>query len=424
MRQFDARFCERNRMIVLEETKDTLVIGTAASGGSSGHERIARIIAATRPGCRVRFERMEESEFLFRISSLCNTEWKNRRTALPHAGRDGFEISGVDTASSVVTLLNSILTHAKESKASDVHIERGPETARIRLRMDGRLTLHRTIDGAAARALSNRIKLIANLDTLENRRPQDGRFAVTAAGKACDVRVSVVPCSGGESIALRFLDAEDSGIALESLGFGAKAYGLLEGLPRMRSGLVLITGPTGSGKTTTLSALVRLCSPSTKKVVCIEDPVEYTISGTVQIQTNNALGLTFAELLRRVVRQDPDVLMIGEIRDDETAEQAVRAAMTGRLVFATLHARSVAEVPERLKNLGVDAYLASAVVSAVVGQRLVRTGDAGRIPIVEIAVPKNGTLAVLLSFNEEIDRCLRDGLSGREQIEEIFGEVI
>ena len=426
MTQFDARFCAQHRLIVLEDAGEQLVIGAAGKRDPEVQERIARIIGGSRPGTEIVYRRLEDSDFQYHMAALCGpgfagTSAPKSETAGNLVRGDSVEISGIDTASSIITLLNSILTRAKASHASDIHIERNNDTAEIRLRTDGALgTLH-TMDSATAKALVNRIKLIANLDTLENRRPQDGRFTITAAGKTFDIRVSAVPCAGGESVALRFLDTEESGIDLASLGFGETAYRLLAGLPRMRSGLVLITGPTGSGKTTTLSALVRLSSPSKRKVISIEDPVEYRIPGVVQIQTHAGIGLTFAELLRRIVRQDPDVLMIGEIRDDETAEQAVRAAMTGRLVFATLHARSVAEVPERLKNLGVDNYAASAVLCAVVGQRLVCTLPSGRIPVVEIALAKNGMLETVLSFTEEIVRCRAGGLAGREQLEEVFG---
>lgn len=455
MMQFDARFCEQNRMIVLEESAGQLVIGTVQESDRTARDRIDRIVSNLKPGSKVSYRRLDEGEFLFRVSALCasgkNGKAQDKRGFLPeitvHAlkkistligipksanaseterspRRDGFEISGIDTGSEIITALNGILTRAKDSRASDIHIERDHDSTIIRLRIDGELVHLRSLDGDAGKALTNRIKLISNLDTMENRRPQDGRFTITAGGKLCDIRVSAVPCSGGESVALRFLETESSGIDLSALGFGEKAFRLLEGLPRMRSGLVLVTGPTGSGKTTTLSALVKLCSPSKRKVISIEDPVEYKIPGVVQVQTHGGLGLTFAELLKRIVRQDPDVLMIGEIRDDETAEQAVRAAMTGHLVFATMHARSVSRAAERLERFGIDGRTSAAAVCAVIGQRLVRSGDAGRIPLAEIALEKNGITETVLSFKEEIARCLAEKIATRGQLEEVFGEAI
>ncbi|HOC30001.1 MAG TPA: ATPase, T2SS/T4P/T4SS family [Treponemataceae bacterium] len=460
MMQFDARFCEQNRMIVLEESAGQLVIGTVQESDRTARDRISRIVSNLKPGSKVSYRRLDEGEFLFRVSELCASgkNGKNGRAqehrifppefvapflkkirtlvGIPYytaaqetatarsAKRDGFEISGIDTGSDIVTALNSILTRAKDSRASDIHIERDHDSTTIRLRIDGELVRLRSLDGDAGKALTNRIKLISNLDTLESRRPQDGRFTITAGGKLCDIRVSAVPCSGGESVALRFLETDSSGIDLSALGFGEKAFRLLEGLPRMRSGLVLVTGPTGSGKTTTLSALVKLCSPSKRKVISIEDPVEYKIPGVVQVQTHGGLGLTFAELLKRIVRQDPDVLMIGEIRDDETAEQAVRAAMTGHLVFATMHARSVSRAAERLQSFGIDGRTAAGAVCAVIGQRLVRSGDAGRIPLAEIALEKNGITETVLSFKEEIARCLAEKSATRGQLEEVFGEAI
>ncbi len=220
--------------------------------------------------------------------------------------------------------------------------------------------------------MSSRLKHLANLNIIESRRPQDGRITLTALGRTVDLRLSAVPTVRGESVVLRLLKGDDETLSLDSLGFAPRELERIRRGIGARSGLVLVTGPTGSGKTTTLSAMLRELKGGDTKIVSIEDPVEYRLEGITQIQTDDALGLSFESLLRRVFRQDPDVIMIGEIRDGETARLAARAALTGHLVFATVHASGALETLPRLFNLGVEPYVAASVLNLAVAQRLLR----------------------------------------------------
>jgi len=223
-----------------------------------------------------------------------------------------------------------------------------------------------------ALAVSARLKILANLNVLENRRPQDGHIDVKTDSYSLDVRISTIPTVWGESIVLRLLNRSDSPLSLDSLGFSEVYAAYLQKILAITSGLILVTGPTGSGKTTTLAALLKELDIKSTKIISIEDPVEYQIPGIIQIQVNEELGLGFDALLRRIFRQDPDVIMIGEIRDIETAELAVRAALTGHLVFATLHTNNSLEAVYRLQNMGVPPYMVAAVLKAVIAQRLIR----------------------------------------------------
>ena len=272
----------------------------------------------------------------------------------------------------VINLLNSIFLEALSLRASDIHIEAGGAGSTVRYRIDGLLTDAKTIAPERALAVSARLKILGSLNVLENRRPQDGHIDVQTDAYSLDVRVSIVPTVWGESIVLRLLNRSDTPFTFDSLGFSEAYARYLRDLLSATSGLILITGPTGSGKTTTLAAVLKELNTRTIKIISIEDPVEYRIEGITQIPVNEELGSTFDALLRRVFRQDPDVIMIGEIRDVETAELAVRAALTGHLVFATLHTNTAIEAVYRLQNMGIPAYMVAAVLKMTAAQRLIR----------------------------------------------------
>ncbi|GHV73390.1 hypothetical protein AGMMS49940_06920 [Spirochaetia bacterium] len=279
----------------------------------------------------------------------------------------------------VINLVNSICIEGIRCGASDIHLESagtlrdstGAGELRVRYRQDGVLRTVRTIEGSRFPAISSRIKIMANLNILERRQPQDGRITVTLGNDQVDFRVSIVPVAGGESIVLRILGRKAAG-SLEDLGFNQPQLGVLRQLLRMPHGLILLTGPTGSGKTTTLNAMLRELVSDTVKIITIEDPVEFLMEGVNQIQINEQIGLGFDVLLRRVLRQDPNVIMIGEIRDSATAEIALRAALTGHLVLSTLHTNDTASVIPRLCNMGVEPYLIASVLRGAAAQRLVR----------------------------------------------------
>ena len=271
----------------------------------------------------------------------------------------------------VVRLVNLLVENAIDSGASDIHIEPFEDTLRIRYRIDGILYEQEAPPRRLQAAVTSRIKIMSEMNIAERRLPQDGRIRVTLRGRRVDIRVSTMPTVHGESIVMRLLDRSSVFLPLERLGFGdaAKRFERLITLPH---GIVLVTGPTGSGKTTTLyAALDKINSPD-RKILTVEDPVEYQLKGVNQIPVKAKIGLTFATGLRHIVRQDPDVILVGEIRDLETAEIAIQAALTGHLVFSTLHTNDAPGAITRLQDMGVESFLLSSVLEGVLAQRLVR----------------------------------------------------
>ena len=274
----------------------------------------------------------------------------------------------------IVRLVNNILLEAVQSRTSDIHVETSEQDISIRYRTDGVLIPQRISDEVKESAIQivSRLKVMANLDIAERRLPQDGRIALKVGGRDIDIRVSCIPSLYGEGIVMRILDKSSMKFSLRGLGMAPTNYEMFSNLIRLPHGLILITGPTGSGKTTTLySALTTINKPG-MKIVTAEDPVEYRLDGISQIQINERIGLTFVSLLRRILRHDPDVVLVGEMRDTETIEIALQAAMTGHLVFSTLHTNDAAGAYTRLLSQGVEPFLVSSCVDAVVAQRLVR----------------------------------------------------
>jgi type IV pilus assembly protein PilB len=272
----------------------------------------------------------------------------------------------------VVRFVNEVLEQAIREHASDIHFEPFERELRIRCRIDGALREWPAPPHSLVLAVASRLKVIANLDIAERRVPQDGRIKLTLAGRPVDIRVSTLPTQFGESVVLRVLDRENAGLSLDRVGLPPAELAALREAVRRPSGIIVVTGPTGSGKTTTLYSCLREINETGAKLLTIEDPVEYEIEGLVQVAVNPAAGLTFATALRSFLRQDPDVVMVGEIRDMETAQVAVQAALTGHLVLTTLHTNDAAGAVARLVDLGVEPFLVAAALEAVVAQRLVR----------------------------------------------------
>ncbi len=271
----------------------------------------------------------------------------------------------------VVRLVNQLLTDALHMKASDIHIEPFPDHLRVRYRVHGRLREIASPPVRYAAAIVSRIKILARLDIAERRLPQDGRARLELDGRRVDLRVATAPTVHGESLVVRLLESDRRGVGLDELGLAPEVEARLRGILRSPHGMLLVTGPTGSGKTTTLYAALRSLDRDTLKVVSVEDPVEYQIDGVTQIHVRPDIGLDFARVLRSVVRHDPDVVMVGETRDPETADIAVHAALTGHLLLSTLHTNSAAGAVARLLDMGVEPYLLASVLRAVIGQRLV-----------------------------------------------------
>jgi general secretion pathway protein E len=273
----------------------------------------------------------------------------------------------------VIRLVNQLITRAVELRASDIHLECEEHRLRGRFRIDGLLYDTDTLPDRLRPAIISRIKIMARLNIAERRLPQDGRIKVTVRGTPIDLRVSTVPTMHGESVVLRVLDRADLALDFASLGIADAALERYLGVLDRPHGILLVTGPTGSGKTTTLyTSLVRLNTPD-KKIHTVEDPIEYQLEGINQIQVRQSIGLGFPHVLRSILRQDPDVIMVGEIRDLETAEIAVQAALTGHLVLSTLHTNNAASSITRLLDIGVDDYLLTSTLTGIAAQRLVRT---------------------------------------------------
>jgi len=272
----------------------------------------------------------------------------------------------------VIRLVNLIMSKAIEARASDIHMEPFENDFKIRYRIDGVLHDEESPPPRLVPAITSRIKIMAKMDIAERRLPQDGRIRIKPSGKDIDIRVSTIPTVFGESVVMRLLDRSSVILSLEKLGFPHGALDSFNSLIAKPYGMILVTGPTGSGKSTTLYAALEKINSPDKKIITVEDPVEYQLSGVNQIQVKSHIGLTFGNCLRSVVRQDPDVILIGEIRDRETAEIAIHSALTGHLVFSTLHTNDAAGAVSRLLEMGVEDYLLSSSLIGILAQRLVR----------------------------------------------------
>ncbi len=284
--------------------------------------------------------------------------------------------ASVETASgtglNMIEQFDSIIDEAVDRRASDIHIEPEDDRLRIRLRIDGRMIEVRAFPLDATAALISRVKVLATLDITERRKPQDGRFSHRSFDQDIDVRVAVIPAARGERVTLRLLSQDRSQLTLESLGMGIELRQAFERLIRRPYGIILLTGPTGSGKTTTLYGALQRINSVDKHIITIEDPVEYNIPGVNQVAVDAEFGVSFARALRSILRHDPDVIMVGEIRDEETAHLALEASLTGHLVFATLHTNSAVGAVTRLLDMGSEPYLVASALIGVAAQRLVR----------------------------------------------------
>ena len=287
-------------------------------------------------------------------------------------GEDIGHLKDLASEAPIIKLVNLLIARASESRASDIHIEPYDDELIIRYRIDGVLHTVETAPKKLQAAMVSRIKVMAKLNIAERRLPQDGRIRIKVAEKEIDLRVSTIPVIYGESVVMRILDKESIVIDLGLLGFPGDTLAQFYKLIQKPNGIILVTGPTGSGKTTTLYGALDRINSSERKIITVEDPVEYQLKGVNQIQVKPQIGLNFANTLRHIVRQDPDVIMIGEIRDLETAEIAVQSALTGHLVFSTLHTNDAPSAITRLLDLGVERFLLSSTVRGILAQRLVR----------------------------------------------------
>ncbi|MDD5434108.1 MAG: type II secretion system ATPase GspE [Nitrospira sp.] len=336
-------------------------------------------------------------------------------------------IDAVDEAP-IIKLINSLIFRSVKDRASDIHFEPFERDIIVRFRVDGVLHNILTLPKRFQPSITSRIKIMASLNIAEKRLPQDGRIGLKIAGKEIDIRVSLIPTSFGERVVLRLLDKSGYMLRLTDIGLSEEAQSVLQRLIRLSHGIVLVTGPTGSGKTTTLYAsLTEINSPG-KNIITIEDPVEYQIKGIGQVQVNPKIELTFGKGLRSILRQDPDVIMIGEVRDLETAEIAIQASLTGHLVFSTLHTNDSAGAITRLIDMGIEPFLVSSSVVAIIAQRLIRNLCPHCKKEHKPAPPELKELGLSLSqaMNSIIylpigcDKCLQTGYRGRTGIYELL----
>ena len=278
-----------------------------------------------------------------------------------------------ESSAPIVRLVQLMITEAVQLRASDIHVEPFEDRVRIRYRIDGVLHERDTLPRRQLGAILSRIKILSDIDIAERRRPQDGRIKVSIGEKELDLRVSIIPTNHGQSAVMRLLDKDNIRIGVRQLGFGEDTYRQFNSLIRRPNGIILVTGPTGSGKTTTLYAALNQLNRPDRKIITAEDPVEYYLPGINQVEVKHKIGLDFARIIRSMLRQAPNIILVGEMRDQETASMGIQASLTGHLVFSTLHTNDAPSAVTRMVNIGVPGYLVASSVIAILAQRLVRT---------------------------------------------------
>jgi len=365
----------RFRALALEERGSKMLVGMADPTDLFAFDELSRILKKDiEPVVVVESEVSLTLDRVYRrteeISGLVKELQLDLGENLVDFGALGATLGAEDAP--VVKLLQSLFQDATQVGASDIHIEPQEDKLRIRFRIDGQLQAQTETELRVAAALALRLKLMAGLDISEKRHPQDGRFNVLVRQQPVDVRISTMPANYGESVVMRLLNRQSGLLGLESLGMPAPMLERFREIIHRVSGMVVVTGPTGSGKTTTLYSALNELNTVARKIITVEDPVEYRIAGLNQVQVNEKIDLTFASVLRSALRQDPDVMLIGEMRDTETAQIAMRAAITGHMVLSTLHVREAASAPVRLLDMGVPRYMVATSLQAVIAQRLVR----------------------------------------------------
>ncbi len=388
------------KILPFKQEIDKVIFYAGSSTNSSKIKEELEVIL----GKNIAFDIIED----FKIEKLLNINYRqSTNTVIKHNQKDALE---------------NIINEAIDIGSSDVHFEIYDDYARIRLRIDGVLIEKKHIDKKDYPEIVNRIKIHANLDISEKRLPQDGRTKIAGY----DIRVSILPTHFGEKIVMRILGQDTSNINIDDLGFEEKEKELYLEAIKKRNGIILISGPTGSGKTTTLYATLKVLNEIKRNILTIEDPVEYTLKGINQVQLNEDVGLTFSSALRSFLRQDPDIIMLGEIRDRETAEMAIRASLTGHLVFSTLHTNSAWGTISRLMDMGIPSFLLAETLNISIAQRLVRKlckscKKESHLNIVDL--PKNYTMPTTIKKHYiavGCEKCHYTGYKGRRAIYELI----
>ena len=364
--QYSSQFIEAHSALILKTDDSSITIGICSLAdfelmNTLSHYHDKRIIYKL-------IDHDELSEYLGKL----NAGFDDRDISAGHRDRPKLLLDRIANDAPVINFVNSTIIEGMRKRASDIHIEAFTDTVNVRYRIDGVLHTINHISPSMLPAVSSRIKIMSNLNIIERRLPQDGRTSVHLGKETQDIRVSIVPTARGESIVLRLLSRKSAPMELEALGLRDDSFADIRRLLKTPFGLILATGPTGSGKTTTLNSMLRGMDRESQKIITIEDPIEYVIDGIDQIQTNEAIGITFDSILRRVLRQDPNIIMVGEIRDVETARLCIRAALTGHLVLSSLHTNDSVSVIDRLRDMEVEPFMIAAVLKTSMAQRLVR----------------------------------------------------
>ncbi|WP_409267557.1 GspE/PulE family protein [Massilia sp. BHUDP2] len=422
----------RFRALVLEDRRETLLVGVSDPTDLFAYDEIARLLKKT-----VELAVVNETEVLGAIDRIYRRT--GEITGLAREVEQDLGDTSIDFGAlaanpgleeaPIVKLLQSVFDDAAQVRASDIHIEPQDGRLQIRFRIDGVLHLQTEADIKVATPLALRLKLMADLDISEKRLPQDGRFAVKVRNQRIDVRISTMPTQYGESVVMRLLNQGGTTLRLDAIGMPARIVERFRALVQRPNGLVLVTGPTGSGKTTTLYSALSELNSVEKKLITVEDPVEYRLKGVNQVQVNDKIELSFARVLRSALRQDPDIVLVGEMRDQETAQIGLRAAMTGHLVLSTLHTNDAASTPLRLMDMGVPRYMVGGSLQAVLAQRLVRViCESCSTPYQPTPVETNwlraelGERAAMTSFfhGKGCSHCNGTGFRGRTGVYELL----
>lgn len=364
--QYSDEYIKNSLCVKISENKDTVKIAV-----SERKLKKAKELESVHFPKKVIYNVVEDKSFAEFIGSIVEKETIQNRTN-ESKSEELYNLENISSDAPAINIINSICLEAIRKQASDIHIQNTENGINVRFRIDGVLKTVKTLDTKLFNNLVSRIKVLSGLNVMENRLPQDGRMHVSLGKTKIDLRVSIVPVTTGQSVVMRLFNNKNEVVKLENLGFTEAVYKTIDKSLHIPYGLILATGPTGSGKTTTLHAMLEKMDKEHLKITTIEDPVERELAGIDQIQVNEEIGLTFESILRRILRQDPDVIMVGEIRDKETAELAIRAALTGHVILSTLHTNDSVSAITRLKDLGVEPYLIASVLKYCLAQRLVR----------------------------------------------------
>jgi type II secretory ATPase GspE/PulE/Tfp pilus assembly ATPase PilB-like protein len=389
-------------IIVLEESDDTILFGKTDISNIDSLQ--TDLSFAT--GKSIRFKQIASSDIESRLSSLTHSIDQKENVQIFSGSNDNIEV---------------LVKQALALRSSDIHIEKYEDRARIRFRIDGQLVERYSIPIELYPSVINKIKIRASLDIAEKRLPQDGRIRLLDEFSSLDIRVSSTPAVYGEKIVMRLLNNSDTFFTLDQIGFSKPQLELFKKNIDKPNGMVLISGPTGSGKTTTLYAALSELNKITKNIITIEDPVEYTIAGINQVQLKENIGFTYGSALRSFLRQDPDIIMIGEIRDGDTAEMVVRASLTGHMVLSTIHTNSAFGIIARLIDIGVQPFMLSETINLVIAQRLIRktcTHCAEEVSLTESVASKYGITTQRIGSG--CKQCYHTGYSGRKAIYEMI----